>query len=289
MLRTYAVHGRSSVVATPCGRQRKFNASRAFKTGLAVHANVALDHVHRWGTDKASYKQVVGTIIEIKRRADLLYVAVMHYDNLVRHGHRFNLVVRDVDRCGFQSLVQFFDFCAHLHAQFGVEIGQGLVEQKDLRITHDGAAHGDALALPAGKLTRITPEQLRQTENRCCSIDTLVDFAFWRTAQFHGERHVGGDSHVRVERVVLEHHGDVTFFRRHVVDDAVADADFARSDIFQAGDHTQQGRFAAAGWADQHNELAIPYRDVHAVDNARHAKRLLDIADCDRSHLFLPG
>jgi len=42
--------------------------------------------------------------------------------------------------------------------QFGVEIGERLVEQEHLWIAHDGAADGDTLALAAGKLTRIAVE-----------------------------------------------------------------------------------------------------------------------------------
>ena len=37
----------------------------------------------------------------------------------------------------------------HVDAQFGVEVGQGLVEQKDLRMAHNGATDGDTLALTA--------------------------------------------------------------------------------------------------------------------------------------------
>ena len=93
-------------------------------------------------------------VVEIERRADLLDDAVMHHDDLVGHGHGLDLVVGDVDRGGLQPLMQLLDLGAHLHAQFGVEIGERLVEQKHLRIAHDGAAHGDALALAAGKLAR---------------------------------------------------------------------------------------------------------------------------------------
>ena len=83
----------------------------------------------------------------------------MHHDDLVGHGHGLDLVVGDVDGRGLQPLVQFLDLGAHLHAQLGVEIRQRLVEQEHLRVAHDGAAHGDALALAAGKLARKALEQ----------------------------------------------------------------------------------------------------------------------------------
>ena len=39
---------------------------------------------------------------------------------------------------------------------------------------------------------------------------------------------------MRIERVVLENHGDIALFRRRVVDHAVADRDFAGGDVFPA-------------------------------------------------------
>jgi hypothetical protein len=56
--------------------------------------------------------------------------------------------------------VQLLDLGAHLHAQLGVEVRQRLVEQEHLRVAHDGAAHGDALALAAGELARVAVEEL---------------------------------------------------------------------------------------------------------------------------------
>ena len=52
---------------------------------------------------------------------------------------------------------------------------------------------------------------------------------------------------MRIERIVLEHHGDVAVFGLHVVDDAVADRNRPGGDVFEPRDHAQQGRLAAAG------------------------------------------
>ena len=131
-----------------------------------MSAELAVEQVHRRRADEAGDEQIVGPVVELERRADLLDPAVVHDDDLVGHGHGLDLVVRDVDRRRLQPLMQFLDLGAHLHAQLGVEIGQRLVEQKHLRVAHDGAAHGDALALAAGQLARIALEQLRQAEDR---------------------------------------------------------------------------------------------------------------------------
>ncbi len=107
----------------------------------------------------------------------------MHHHDLVGHGHGLDLVVGDVDRCGPQPLVQFLDLGAHRHTQLGVEVGERLVEQKHLRIAHDGAAHGNALALTAGQLAGITLEQRRQCQDFRSAADTLGDFVGAGAAQ----------------------------------------------------------------------------------------------------------
>ena len=54
-------------------------------------------------------------------------------------------------------------------------------------------------------------------------------------AQLEAEGHVVVDAHVRVKRVALEDHRDIAIFRRHIVDDAVANHDVAVADLFQTG------------------------------------------------------
>ena len=72
-----------------------------------------------------------------------------------------------------------------------------------------------------------------------------------------------------IESVGLEHHCDVAILRSDVVDDTLADTDFASRNLFQSGDHTQQRRFSAAGGPDENNEFAV--RDLE-VDGRQDAK-----------------
>ena len=65
------------------------------------------------------------------------------------------------------------------------------------------------------------------------------------------EGHVLEDGHVRIERVVLERHGDVAILGREIVDDLAADHDLARGRLPEPGDHAQGGAFAAARRAHQ--------------------------------------
>src|SRR5215472_2032552 len=194
VFRTHAVDGRCAVrqFRRPLRRcaKRQAHAAGSVEPGAAVLANGAGKEVHRRRTDKARHEQVVGSVIEVERCADLLDAAVMHHHDFVRHGHGFDLVVGNVDGGGFEPLVQRLDLDAHLYPQLGIEIGQRLVEQKDLGIAHDSPAHGNALALAAGELARIAVEIGLQSQDLRRPVDALGDFRCAGAAQTHGETHV---------------------------------------------------------------------------------------------------
>ena len=61
--------------------------------------------------------------------------------------------------------MQALQLHAHLHAQLRIQVGERLVEQEHLRVAHDGAPDGDALALPAGELPRLALEQRLDAED----------------------------------------------------------------------------------------------------------------------------
>ena len=123
------------------------------------------NEIHRRRADEAGDEARARRVVELVRRTDLLDHAVVHDDHAIGERHRLDLVVGDVDGRGAHLLVHPLDLDAHLHAQLRVEVGQRLVEQEHFWIAHDRAAHGDALALPAGELLRLAVEQLGDVED----------------------------------------------------------------------------------------------------------------------------
>jgi hypothetical protein len=123
--------------------------------------------------------------------------------------------------------VELLDLEAHLHAQLRIEIGQRLVEQEHRGLADDRAAHRHALPLPAGKLARLAVEQRAELENAGGAVDACLDVVLREAADLEAVRHVLEHAHVRVQRVVLEHHRDVAVLRFEPVHDAFADRDFA--------------------------------------------------------------
>ena len=119
----------------------------------------------------------------------------------------------------------FFSSARIGHAQLGVQVGERLVEEEDLRLAHDGAADGHALALAAGQGRGLALQELLDAQDLRGLLDALLDLRLGELAQLQAEGHVVVDGHVRIEGVVLEDHGDVPVLGRDVVDHAVADLD----------------------------------------------------------------
>ncbi len=180
--------------------------------------------------------------------------------------------------------MQLHDFQAHRHPQLGVQVRQRFVEQEHLGFAHDGAAHGHALALSAGQRARAAVQQVAEFQDLRGHIHALLDLVLGELADLQAVGHVLEHGHVRVERVVLEHHRDVALGGFQVVDDLVVNEDFAAGDGFQAGDHAHQRGFAAARRADDDDEFAVLDVHVDAMDD-RHIAGVgfLDVTEAESS------
>src|SRR5690606_17841388 len=124
-------------------------------------------------------------------------------------------------------------------------------------VANQCTAHGNALALTARKLTGFAVEQRLELKHGGSGSHALVDLGLRLAGQFQIEGHVAIDVHVRVERVALEHHGDVALLGRKVVDDLTPDRNVAARYVLQTGDHAQNGGFAAAGGTDKRHKLTV--------------------------------
>ncbi len=114
--------------------------------------------VHRRRPDEGRHERGGRLVVNIQRFADLLHHAPVHHDKNVGERHGLQLVMGDIDRSGVEAALQFANFDAHGDAQLGIEVGQRLIEQKHFRLPDNRAAHGDALTLSAGELSRLALE-----------------------------------------------------------------------------------------------------------------------------------
>ena len=89
---------------------------------------------------------------------------------------------------------------------------------------------------------------------------------------------------MRIERIVLEHHGDVALLRRQVVDHLVADDDLAGADFLQSGDHAQERRFSAARGTHQDQEFSVDHVDRDPLQRLHRSIEFRHISDSYARH-----
>ncbi|MNE79631.1 hypothetical protein D3C80_1761360 [compost metagenome] len=91
--------------------------------------------------------------------------------------------------------------------------------------------------------------------------------ALTHPTNFQPPGHVLFHAHVRIQRVVLEHHRDTAIFRLHFRHTLTVNPDVAAGHAFQPGNHTQQRRFAAAGRTDHHDKFTVRHVERQRLNN----------------------
>ena len=252
-----------------------------------ARGNAGRDEIHARGADKTRHEFVGGVVVEIERLADLLDPAIAQNHDLVGHGHGFDLIMGDIDHRGFEVFVQLRQLDPHLHAQFGIEIGQRFVEQKDFRIAGNRPSDRYALALPARQLPGLALQQLVDLQQGCGCLHALRDLVFRHPHIFKPEGQIVIDAHMRIERIALKHHRQPARGRRVVGDILAVNGNRAAGRRFQSGDHPQQRRFAATRRADKHHEFAIGNIEINAVQNLELAEGFRDGVERQAGHADL--
>ena len=202
---------------------------------------------------------------DLLRGGDLLDDAVLHDHDAIAEGHSLGLVVGNVDEGALDLVTQLNELGAHLVTQLGVQVGQRLVHQEDLRITHDGAADGDTLTLAARKRLGLTVKVLGNTQDLGSGANLAVDLVLGDLLELKRKRHVLVHRHIGVQSITLEHHGDVAVLGRHVVDALAIDEHIAGGDVLQAGDHAHRRGLTAARRANEDDELLVVNGEVEVL------------------------
>ena len=190
-------------------------------------------------------KSATKRVIDVGGFAHLLDAAGIHDDQLVGESHCLNLIMGDEYRGDAEIAVELAHLGAHGDTQLGIEVGERLVEQEHLGLPHHGACHGDALALAAGEFTRAALEIGFEANDPGDLEHTLRPLGPRYLGDLQRIANVLLHRHVRVECVVLEHHGATAFARLELVHHRAVDDDLAVGNLLEAGDHAQQRGLAA--------------------------------------------
>ncbi|MNO25436.1 hypothetical protein D3C76_152720 [compost metagenome] len=198
--------------------------------------------------DEVGDEGVAGFFVQRARVGDLLDFALVEHRHAVGHGQRFALVVGHVHHGHAQALVDVLDLHLHVLAQLLVQRAQRFVHQHQLRLEHQCPGQGHTLLLAAGQLAGVTLGEGIELDHVQHPLDPLADVGLAQVAHGQREGQVLGHGHVREQRVVLEHHADVALVRRHVVDRAPGQQNFAGGRCFETGEHHQASGLTGTGW-----------------------------------------
>ena len=162
-------------------------------------------------------------MIELQRFPNLRHTAGVEDHDLVGEGHRFHLIVGDIDHGAAQSLMQTGDFDTHLDAQGGIEVGKRLIQQENAWLCHQRTTNRHALALTAGEGFRFTLQQMGQLQHFRNLSHPLVNQIFFRAGQLQAKRHIFRNGKVGIECIRLEYHPNAAFCRWDLVHAGVTD------------------------------------------------------------------
>ena len=218
--------------------------------------------IHRRRADKGRDEAVGGVVVDFRRRSDLPHAAMVDDGDAVAHAHRLDLIVGHINGGDADPLLELLDLLARRGAQFGVEVGERLVEQERGRLAHQRARQRDTLALAAGELTRPPVEKMPNAEQLRRPLDLLFDLGVGNALRPQRKGDVLAHGVMRIEAVALKHHRHAAGARRNIVDDVAADHEVAARLLLKPADDAQKRRLAAARRAEQHHELAVRYRQT---------------------------
>jgi hypothetical protein len=235
-----------------------------------------LQQVHRGRADEAGHEQVGRAPEHLHRRAQLPDPPGVHHGHAVGQGQGLGLVVGDVHGGGAQLVLEALEEAAGLQPQPRVQVGQRLVEQEHLRPVGDRPGQGDPLLLAARQLAGAALHGRLQLEAGPGLGGGAVPLGLGHPLDLERVGDVVQHRHVRVQGVVLEHHGHLPPARLDPGHVAPADLDGARGRGLQPGDGPQQGGLAAARRAEQGEELPVLDAQVEAVDRPHPSGELLD-------------
>ena len=117
---------------------------------------------------------------------------------------------------------------------------------------------------------------------------TCADLRLGHAGELQREAHVLAHGHVRVERIGLEHHRDAALGGGDVVHPLAADVELAAVMLFEPGDHAQKRGLAAAGGADEDDELLGLDVEIDALDDFDRAEGFANAPEFQSAHAFPP-
>ena len=215
---------------------------------------------------------------EYLRRTVQLEQPAVHQDpDAVAERHGLTAIVGDEDRRGPLLAQDAPEIVDQALPRRGIERGERLVEQQDLRLHHEGPRQRRALRLTARDRARPALGEVRDAEapEPLSHPARRAQAALAAKAQAQG--HVLPDRRVGEERFLKDtRHAPPDCQRGARSDGGAAEAHLTRHGGFEQTEDTQERRLARAVRADEGEDLARQHRERGHVEHGAAAVRYAD-------------
>jgi hypothetical protein len=197
--------------------------------------------------------------------------------------HRFGHVVGHEDD-GLVSLLPDVDeLRLQVVARLGIERAEGLVHEQDVGLERERARQRHPLLHAARQLMHVRAREAGHLDQRQVLLRAFVAHAPRHAQLLQAEGDVLGDVEPREERRILEHDAAIVAGPAYR---PIAYQDGAGVGPLEPGDEVEERGLAAAGRADQADQLAARHVQAHVLDGrggatGRGAEALGDMAYVD--------
>ena len=212
---------------------------------------------------------VGGMLEDVLRLVALDHMAVLQDADAVGQLDGLIHVVSDENNGLVEPELEPVHLVLELGAGHGVQGGEGLIHEDDLRVGGKGAGYADALPLASGELggvlaavlVRLQVDQLQQLG------DPVVDFFLGVPGHTHGQSDVVLHRHMGEQAALLDDIAHQAGKLGHLdpVDGGAIDENLAFVNGVELVERFQQGRFPASAGTDQDKKLVVldGQTDVH--------------------------
>jgi len=236
---------------------------------------------HIRGSDKRGHERRGGLVIDLVSRSHLLDLAVVHDDDLVGELERLLLVVRHEEAGDAQLPVKLVEPVPQLLADACVEGAEWFVEQEHLRARRERTGQGDALALAAGELVRVSVRERRQPDELEEFLHPLLLRVLVDLANRQAEGDVPPHGHVPKEGVVLEDEPEAPILHAGVRELFPGDDHASGVRLLEAGDHPKHRALPRSAGAEQRGDGSLGGSEADLVHRLERAEGLAQPPDLD--------
>ena len=256
-----------------CGELQCASTKQGLSLRDVFHAAFQDVRLSEEGADEAIWRLVV----DDKGGVDAFDTPTPHHGDAVGHHQRFFLAVRDKQRADMKLGMDAPELDLHFLAQRGIEVGQGFVEQQKIGTCNQGACQRDALLHASGQLRRkllLDAGQPHEVEHLG---DACPDLGRRKGTDLEAVGDIVEDVQMGKQRPGLEDQSQAPSPWRQRVGSLAAQEHGALVGLDEPGDEIEGSRLAAAGRAEQRQELAAAHFQGQIADDGLALESLGDI------------